>query len=581
MADGTIDITNFVRAVERIGDRIEYRVDQLDTRVGLVQKDVSNTAKELADLRSEFLEFVGHAQRVANVQRSETKLGTLKDDLDREYGHYAIVRRTSIGTLQAFDIGNVSNKTVQQVSEELMIQTPRYWLAPALVALAAWSRDDQKLAEKSIDAAFSRDSVKTSLMFSLVLRRQGRLDSATRWLRHYFTSLDPRALTRDFAVVLEAAAQDAFGPAGRDLVLEHLHSWTQLLRDNDPETVEAQVDKWYSELSVHRGVVDDDVYPTLVKVSPQWPTVKESLEHASASGNVTTKYTAILGSSTALSVTLEDRMDDLLEVLVTEYDAEELPLRREVLFHEAVIESNGDIERAQEASDAMVEALDETLDTLSLVTHAGLHPQQLGISASTQKLAIGANKEDFTTAIGRYATDYRAGHISAVDIVLGSTHTGFASAYAFGTWKANTTTPDADAEATLSTQWDDTLRQYVEQHRLKTSVFVIAGLIVAGITLILALFGNPIVPIVGFVVAGGIAALIVWQRKKKADAALASAERDREVAKAASIEVFRDACAEFVDAELAYKDEDVKEKPLLDLIAGWPSFELGKKKEKA
>ena len=578
------DLSPIIRSVEAIGAHLDRKVSEIDTKVGRVSTDLANTSRELSELRAEFLDFVQSAQRTANIQRSETKLGTLKDDLDREYGHYAIVRRTSIGTLQAFDIGNVSNKTVQQVSEELMIQTPRYWLAPALVALAAWSRDDPALAEKSVEAAFSRDSAKTSLLFALVLRRQGRLESATRWLRHYFTSLDPRALTREFAVVLEASAQDAFGPAGRDLVLESLATWTQLLRDNDPETVEAQIDKWYAEVSVSRGVVDDSVYPKLVETSPQWPSVRQSIEQASASGNVTSKYTTILNATTVLSSTLEDRMDDLLEKLVTDYDEEELPLRREIIYHEAVLESHGDLDRAQEASDATVEALGDTLDTLSLITHAGLHPAQLGISPSTQKLAIGANKSDFSTAVGRYTADYRAGHLSAVDIVLGHQHTGFAAAFNFGTWKASTTTPDKDAEASLSSQWDDTLRAYVESRRLKTSTFVIAGAIVAGITLFLALFSGIapagfLVPIIGFLIAGGIAALIVWNKKRAADAAVAQAERDREQAKAASIEVFRDACAEFVDAEFVYADEDAKETKLLALIGSWPSFELSKKEK--
>lgn len=582
MADSiNIDWTPVVRSINDLERRLDASVSAVDSKVGAVQRDLANTSKELSELRAEFLDFVLTAARTANVQRSETKLGTLKDDLDREYGHYAIVRRASIGTLQAFDIGNVSNKTVQQVSEELMIQTPRYWLAPALVALAAWSRDDKALADKSIEAAFSRDSVKTSLMFALVLRRQGRLESATRWLRHYFTSLDPRALTREFAVVLEAAAQDAFGPAGRDLVLEHLATWTQMLRENDPDTVEAQIDKWYAEISVNRGVVDTSLYPTLVATSPQWSTVQDGIEHASAAGNVTTKYSAVLSATTVLSSTLEDRMDDLLEQLVTEYDTEELPLRREIIFHEAVLESAGDLDRAREASDATVEALDDTLDTLSLITHAGLHPKQLGISPSTQKLAIGANKADFTTAVGRYTADYRAAHISGVDVVLGATHTGYAATFGWGSWQASTSTPDTEAEASLSAQWDDTLRSYVDSNRLKTSVFVIAGAIVVGVTLFLALFSgiSPLVPIVGFLVAGGIAALIVWNKKRAADAAVAKAEGDREAAKLASLEMFRDACAEFVDAEFVYQDEDAKEGALLALVSSWPSFELNLKEK--
>ena len=48
-------------------------------------------------------------------------------------------------------MGNISNAVATNVAEELMIQTPRYWLAPALVALAAWSHDRKcSVANKNV-----------------------------------------------------------------------------------------------------------------------------------------------------------------------------------------------------------------------------------------------------------------------------------------------------------------------------------------------------------------------------------------------------------------------------------------------
>ena len=149
------------------------------------------------------------------MQQSQVKIVDLKAQLDREFGHYSVVRRTSVGLLQGFDVGNISNAVATNVAEELMIQTPRYWLAPALVALAAWSHDRQDIAEKSVQEAFSRDRHKTSLFFTLVLRRQGRMSGSVRWLRHYMASLDPSALTREFAVILEASSCNARRAVGR------------------------------------------------------------------------------------------------------------------------------------------------------------------------------------------------------------------------------------------------------------------------------------------------------------------------------------------------------------------------------
>ena len=88
----------------------------------------------------------------------------------------------------------------------------------------------------------------TSLLFALVTRRQGRMDASTRWLRHYLMSLSPQALTREFAVILEATSHSAFGPAGQQLLTETISKWrVQLRSDND--VVDAQVKRWVAEIS--------------------------------------------------------------------------------------------------------------------------------------------------------------------------------------------------------------------------------------------------------------------------------------------------------------------------------------------
>lgn len=218
----SIDLTPLSRQINEVGreiiNNLGSQIDGVQANLGTVRNDLQLTRSELADLREEFQQFVEEAARVAAVQQSQVKIVDLKAQLDREFGHYSVVRRTSVGLLQGFDVGNISNAVATNVAEELMIQTPRYWLAPALVALAAWSHDRQDIAEKSVQEAFSRDRHKTSLFFTLVLRRQGRMSGSVRWLRHYMASLDPSALTREFAVILEASSCNAFGPEGNELL---------------------------------------------------------------------------------------------------------------------------------------------------------------------------------------------------------------------------------------------------------------------------------------------------------------------------------------------------------------------------
>ena len=135
-----INLNPVIREISDVQNNIlllNGKMDTMGAQVGAVTQDLNTTRQKLQELAEAFEKFSRQAERIAVVQRAETQLGNLKSELDRVYGHYALVRRTSVGVLQAFDVGNVTNDVVAQVSEELMIQSPRYWLAPALVGLAA------------------------------------------------------------------------------------------------------------------------------------------------------------------------------------------------------------------------------------------------------------------------------------------------------------------------------------------------------------------------------------------------------------------------------------------------------------
>lgn len=566
-----IDLGPVMREINQVGSQLSSQLSDVDYKVGTVASDLSVTRNELQQLRTEFEEFVKTHERTRLVQLAETRLGTLKADLEREYGHYGVVRRTSVGILQAFDVGNVRNKTVHEVSEELMLQTPKYWLAPALVALAAWSKDDKDLAEKSVDAAFTRDPKKTSLFFALTLRRQARLEEATRWLRHYFVSLDPRALTREFAVLLEATAQGGFGADGRQLVLEYLEKWREILRD-EPEIVTAQVQKWLAEIMSLRGRVDDLAFNYLAHGSPQWPQVKSGLENASAHQFVIDKYTGVRDSVTTMSSSVVDRLDDLLDILVTEYDHEELPLRRELIYQEAIIEHGGDAARAKQAAELDVAALDETIDVLSLETHTAFRPDLFGVSVATQKIAVGASAEDFAAAVGQFARDYRARWLDQIEIVLDHGHSNYASTYGFGEWRVSTSVPQSEAEADLNQHWDTVVQRYIDQQAFSAGKVV--PLIIGGVIGVLLggvlLAGAPIVGLIILLGTLGLVAYQVSQKKKSCEKAVADAIEARERAKTVSIEAYRGVSAEWVDAKIVYEEEDAKEAELLELIEGWP-----------
>lgn len=557
------------RSITEVGQALESQISVVGSEVGQVRSDLLLTSGELRQLRQEFEEFSKQAERTALVQQSETKIGTLKAELDRQYGHYDVVRRTSTGLLQAFDVGNVTNDVAQAVSEELMIQTPRYWLAPAIVALSAWSLDNREIVERSVQEAYARDQNKASLFFALVLRRQGRTESAVRWLKHYLSSLDSSALTREFAVILEATSYDAFGPAGQRLLTDRMSTWCSELR-NRAEIVEAQVETWVEECKVESQALGAGTYRILAQLSPEWPRVKEQLEAASALPRIKDKYTLVRNFDSDLPKVLEDLLDDILDDLVREFDDEELPLRREVTYHQAMVEERGDRERAEARAAAFLKALEDTHDVVGLQTKAAIHPEILGVSTQTQRIAIGVGQSDFRTAIGRYCANYRQRHLSAVDVRLDSTHTNYATTYNFPGWTARTDENEESAVTKLRGVWNTTFDAIVASLKFDEKFYIKPGIITAVVAVICFLI-NPLVGLAALAAGAGIVYYLGDQQKKKAQAAINAVDAARQPAIDKSISMYRDAVAEFVDSEVIFNDLDVQEADVIKLLDGWPT----------
>lgn len=569
MSQASVDINAFIRAVEQSHNQLAGQIDQVDTSVGLVRQDLNLTANELRELRAEFDAFVQTAARAAAVQQSETRVVNLKAELDRQFGHYGQVRRTSVGMLQAFDVGNVGNDIVRQVSEELMIQTPRYWLAPVIVTLAAWSRDNEEMAQKSVREAYSRDAAKTSLFFALVLRRQGRLEAANRWLQHYLLALDPRALGREFAVVLEATSYNAFGPAAQTLMTDAMATWCGELRTNK-DIVEKQIQAWVREIGGRRDIVAPSAYPELQALSPEWPTVKRVLEQASAIPVMIDTYGDIARRDTQLPTVLEHLLDDILDQLVTEYDTEELPLRREVVYHEAVIEEGGDMTRARQRADRLQATLDETTDIVSLQTDAAISPELVGVSDQTQRIMIGVGRHDLRAAVARFCHDYRSQVLPVVTFSFDAQHSNYASTYRFQGAQLTSAMPEQDGVNLLRTVWHNTFAAYIDSISFKNSWYTKPGLIAGALALVLLMM-NPMVGVVALLAGAGIVWFLGDQERKKCQAAVDAVEKIRAEAIEHSIARYRAAQAEFVDAGHEFTELDSQEGELLALIDTWPT----------
>jgi len=231
MADRIIaqaDLSGIWNCLRELG---EY-IDTTNSNVITVGKNVDALQQDLDALTADFHDFVQAHRLSARAQLAETRLVKLRQELEQKYGHYAEIRRTTKGILQANDLAIVRQETVRAAGEELMLRAPEYWLAPALVALSAWISDHEEIAVRALREALRRDEEKTALFFALVCRRAGRGAPALRWAQHYLMRQDETALDRKAILIVDAYASGLLGVDTDGLIAQQLDAWLARLSEH-------------------------------------------------------------------------------------------------------------------------------------------------------------------------------------------------------------------------------------------------------------------------------------------------------------------------------------------------------------
>ncbi len=368
----------------------------IDKRVGTVNDNVKVVYDEIGSLARDFHSFVMQQQMANRLNQAETRLVKIRQELEKKYGHYDIVRRTTTGILQADDLGIVKKDTISNATEELMISTPGYWLAPCLVALAAWINDQPELAERALKEGIKRNDEKTSLFFALICRRADRKGACLKWIQRYLEMQDEENLDRKTIIVLDAFASGLFGADTEGVVSKQMNEWLSNLEEK-PGFTEQQTKQWSDAIRAKRKPVDTSSYEYLRKYSKTWPILQNIMEGATLHG-IMLDYLINIFEQQSSTASIKEQLDEILNSLVTDFDDEELPLRKEEKFEQFVVDFEGDESRARQNMTVEETAFETHKDFTQLLTDAAMKPETSHSSVSTQKFAFALSKEWVTNA---------------------------------------------------------------------------------------------------------------------------------------------------------------------------------------
>ena len=395
---------------------LEDRLDALGDFVGAAHSEIHAVGRSVDDLREDvtsltqdFHSYAAKQELTNRIQLAEIRLVKLRQEIEHRFGHYAEIRRMARGILEANDLAVVRQDTLRAATEELMLRAPGYWLAPALVALAAWISDEEEVANRACAEALHRDDERTSLFFALVCRRFGRKETSLHWLQRYFAGLDGGALDRKAAIVIDAYVSGLLGRDADGLIRRRIDGWIDRF-SRVYRFADAQEKRWYEAMkAMCPAPPAEGSFPYLRVHTDR--SVSEALERTLSCARLyeklSTHFQQII-AQTAPPRTLKQQLDSILERLAADFDAAEKPLHMESILEKLVIHEGGREDRARRILAEKVKAFDERRDFMQLLSDAAMHPQEMQASPALQKMALALGRDAILSAFRDIVAENRA-----------------------------------------------------------------------------------------------------------------------------------------------------------------------------
>lgn len=388
-------------------------VSQLNSTVNSFKNNVTVEVRKMDDVTSRIEDatidiyrrlekFKNDMIRGEDKQIAHENVIALDQEINERLAQYQTVRHSVIGVIRDFDISLVRSTTITELSEELWMNTSRYWLSFVLIALAAWIQNDQELANNATMEALKADPVKTSLFYSLMYMRFNRTDVAKRWLFVYFDNVDPKRPPNETEIVLKSFLYGVFGtdPDLENSVKQIIESWIDTLHmdANQHATITnnyyTYIDNMHSSANVN--------LPNLTSYMQNYEQAKTTLDNANKLPLLCDFLDTINVDAPEITAgNYRARLDNVLNDLITNFDEKELELKNKQKFYQLIMDNDGDTEAAKKQFAELQKFNGETADIASQMIHWALY--NTDSDPLIKKYAVTHTKVWFKTAVNKFA----------------------------------------------------------------------------------------------------------------------------------------------------------------------------------
>ena len=468
-----IDLSGVYRRIEDIRSELRDAAREISNQVIEAHEQ---SMREIEYLQTQLVEMEKNAEKRDALQRALTEIIRVRQELDNKFGSHKLVREYTLGILDAVEKDLVTKATISRCSEELMISAPKYWLAPALIALAGWIGDNKALANRALKVALERNEEKTCLMFALITRRvaagkeakgKPKTDATFQWLSRFFALQDPFDMTRSVVTYLDGYISGVFGEDPDHLCDDHIEHWVKQIKDSNPNFEAEQKDYWFNIFQNYCRGLEGEKYYALSRISPQYPYIDAYISKINAAereDGIKNKISEIVNQKFDIKE-LYDAIDENLRRLIEQYDKEEEPLREEEEYLSLVKEFKGDEELAQAQMDAIKAGrTDEKVDFVQRLSEEVALAMNGGKTTSATKSSFYLLQNYINNAFEDFVSVDKESYPQEIDLII-KEHCDFAltgkdnipnKPHGF-TWEAKTVCAENRDELvkSLSKKYDD------------------------------------------------------------------------------------------------------------------------------
>lgn len=380
-----VDILPLKNSVENM----QRDIAMLNDKVDYVNNSVNQVSRELEILNQKFTALMDDRVRAEALSQATTELVRVRQEIEKEFGSYGLVRETMLGILQATDLALVKKTTISTVSEELMISTPNYWLSPCLIAVSAWINNDRDLAERAIKEALRRDEERTALTMALICRRNRRTTACYEWLNIYFSHLNAGNFSEGGYTFVDAYINGVFGADEKHVCTDYVVRWLSQVKENDKE-LEAKQEKTWQDYCVLKTSSHEKMYPALRGYSEDFDNIMAYTDRVYSADDLIKEFEDISSSQVDVEK-IKKRVDENLVEVISNYAVEEIRLRDEEACFQRVKESNGKIKYEEMKQHLLAQRAQKQRQKINFVeqmTKAIIHKENSSLSERRTAISI-------------------------------------------------------------------------------------------------------------------------------------------------------------------------------------------------